>query len=342
MEQIRVQANTSKIIREIVRVFDLEYSEACGEYTARVPDYKKSGEGIIHAINFKEGLGLFYADCFIHHPLSVELMKDEQQVLQFMICLNGELNYTMEALEECYELRSMHGSISCSPETFKESIYIPANQYINICYLEIDRQRFFEDVQCEAVDLPTTLRSLFEKPKLDRPLLYTYHINLEIAKEVNEIKNKSMDGLLRRSFLEAKAFELFHCMITQYKVASNGGSRKVVLSDYDLKQIRAAKSYLEENVVESPTIPQLAKHLGLNTNKLKKGFRKVFGKTIKQFVNQTRMQKAKDLLIEGKLSIGEISEAIGYKNPSHFSKRFKEEFGLLPSEFLKSLTQVAV
>ncbi|MEE9362234.1 MAG: helix-turn-helix domain-containing protein [Cellulophaga sp.] len=43
------------------------------------------------------------------------------------------------------------------------------------------------------------------------------------------------------------------------------------------------------------------------------------------------MEEAKKMLLEQNLSINEISDRIGYKNPQHFSTAFKRKFGMIPS-----------
>lgn len=47
-----------------------------------------------------------------------------------------------------------------------------------------------------------------------------------------------------------------------------------------------------------------------------------------------RLKQAKLLIADNKQSLKEISHKIGYKNPSYFSKKLKEKFGILPKYFL--------
>ncbi len=340
MGYIAVEANTSKIAREIATKFDLIYTQDSGEFTAMIPNAEK--EGVLHAINFNGGLGLFYLDCFIRDELTINFLSDEYHPLQFFFCLKGNMLHNLQAFEQDFELRTMKGSISCSSETFQETIQIPPDQHLNLCYLVIDRSAFFEHVDCETEGLPTNLKNILENPELDRPLMHMFDLNLEITKEINEIKSKSLDGLLRRSFLESKAFELFYMMVSQYKFELEAGKRKVKLSEYDLQQIQTAKSILENNLKDSPSITDLAKEIGLNVTKLKTGFRKVYGITIKHFVINSRMEMAKELIIEGKMSIGQVAEEIGYQNRSHFSRMFKQKYGVLPSAFSDSIKRIAI
>src|SRR5690606_41117867 len=93
-----------------------------------------------------------------------------------------------------------------------------------------------------------------------------------------------------------------------------------------------AKAILEESLVHAPPVKDLARMVGLNEFSLKKGFREMFQETIYGFVSKVRMQQARELLLEGNLSIHEVSLLAGYKNPQHFTAAFKKHYGLPPSK----------
>ncbi len=60
------------------------------------------------------------------------------------------------------------------------------------------------------------------------------------------------------------------------------------------------------------------------------------GLNTQQYVNQFRLEKAKEMLLNEKASISEIAYACGFNSLSYFSRTFKDRFGKSPSEFLKS------
>ncbi|MCG8374659.1 MAG: ATP-binding protein, partial [Balneolales bacterium] len=68
-------------------------------------------------------------------------------------------------------------------------------------------------------------------------------------------------------------------------------------------------------------------------------YRKIVEKTginTQQFVNEFRLEKAREMLASQQGSISEISYACGFNSLSYFSRSFKEKFGKSPSEFLKN------
>jgi AraC family transcriptional regulator, transcriptional activator of the genes for pyochelin and ferripyochelin receptors len=57
----------------------------------------------------------------------------------------------------------------------------------------------------------------------------------------------------------------------------------------------------------------------VNERKLKQGFRQIFGTTVFGYLHDHRMEQAKQMLAEQKLSVAEVAHAVGYSHLSHFA-----------------------
>ncbi|MBE1444961.1 response regulator transcription factor [Paenibacillus sp. OAS669] len=90
--------------------------------------------------------------------------------------------------------------------------------------------------------------------------------------------------------------------------------------------------YAHSRYAEDINLEDLSKQLYLSRNYLNQIFKKATGETFTNYVIRVRMEKARALLIEGKLMIYEISEKVGYKNVPYFSSIFKKYYGMNPSE----------
>ena len=75
----------------------------------------------------------------------------------------------------------------------------------------------------------------------------------------------------------------------------------------------------------------------MNQQKLKQGFKLLFDKTIYQYLLEHRMKAAKEMMFRQKYPISEVAQAVGYCNASHFARRFKEQFGVLPSRYVSMI-----
>lgn len=72
---------------------------------------------------------------------------------------------------------------------------------------------------------------------------------------------------------------------------------------------------------------------GLNRTYFGKIFKEAVGKSPQEFLMNYRMIKAAELLKLTKLSIGDISSAVGYENQLHFSRAFKNIYGSSPKNW---------
>lgn len=83
-------------------------------------------------------------------------------------------------------------------------------------------------------------------------------------------------------------------------------------------------------------LPIISVEVGGSVSKIKTVFKRVYGETIYAFHLRKRLEKAYYLLIQDKIPINEIAEDCGFKSFSHFSRSFKKEYGVTPSQIRKS------
>lgn len=97
--------------------------------------------------------------------------------------------------------------------------------------------------------------------------------------------------------------------------------------------IHEALEYIEHNFQNNISVESIAEVCGLNRSYFGKIFREAVGKTPQDFLLSYRMTKAAELLKLTQLSIGDVSQAVGYENQLHFSRAFKNIYGMSPREW---------
>ena len=97
--------------------------------------------------------------------------------------------------------------------------------------------------------------------------------------------------------------------------------------------IHDALTYIEHNFQNEITIEDIAGVCGLNRTYFGKIFKEALGKTPQEFLLNYRMLKAAELLKLTSLSIGDVGLAVGYANQMHFSRAFKNNYGISPREW---------
>ncbi len=103
----------------------------------------------------------------------------------------------------------------------------------------------------------------------------------------------------------------------------------------DERKIQQAQDILIECMDNPPTIAVLANQIDLNEQKLKQGFKHIYGQTPYKYLKDVRMQRAYYYITKEYLSVTDTALAVGYQNISYFSQLFFEYFGVLPSQCLK-------
>jgi two-component system response regulator YesN len=94
-------------------------------------------------------------------------------------------------------------------------------------------------------------------------------------------------------------------------------------------------NYIREHYNEEITLGELSRHVFISQNYLGQIFKNVVGETLNQYVTRIRIDKAKEMVLEGKYYIYEIAEKVGYTNIPYFTTLFKKQIGFNPSELLK-------
>lgn len=91
--------------------------------------------------------------------------------------------------------------------------------------------------------------------------------------------------------------------------------------------------YLRENYSRQIDFAAVAEAQAVSAPYLSRLFHEYAGVSPSRYLTGYRMEQAKKLLRDSRLSIGEIAERVGYPDPFHFSKTFKNTIGVSPSQF---------
>ncbi len=154
---------------------------------------------------------------------------------------------------------------------------------------------------------------------------YFYNAFLELLlQQDNSLKGKKVADLV------ADFFKAFNSNLAKEDLSEN----HFKLSDKDRKFVQRTEKILLDNLITNfPGIEEVANKIGVSATKLKSDFKTVHNKTLYQFYSYHQMQLAHELISQKKQPVKEVAKLLGYENPSKFSARFKEEFGVSPSSF---------
>jgi len=154
-------------------------------------------------------------------------------------------------------------------------------------------------------------------------------MDINMLNGINAIVDCKYQPELKKMFLLSKSIELLVLQAEAYNKAKDGGP-KFLKTEYDKERIIYAREYLIKHLDMPPGLSELARAAGINEYKLKKGFKETFGNTVFGYLAETRLELAKNDLLDKKKSVSEIAFELGYSSVQHFSNAFKKKFGVSP------------
>jgi len=90
---------------------------------------------------------------------------------------------------------------------------------------------------------------------------------------------------------------------------------------------------MHQNINKKITLPELSKTVQMTTAYMSRTFKEATGYSIIEYFNKLKIDKSKELLIEGNKKIKEVAKEMGFADEFYFSRIFKKTEGMTPSEF---------
>lgn len=199
----------------------------------------------------------------------------------------------------------------------------------------------------QCVSIFSTLKNLNKLPKQEKEI-YTNHLysllnpkedyvegpnffmTPDMQNAVSKIFNTKYKGTLRKLFLQSQITELL-----AHFFAHISESKKETIKLSDKEKLYNAKDIISNNIATPPSLNELSKMIGLNNNNLKKNFKELFGIPVFKYLQNERLEKAHELLVNSEMNIREVSWFVGYESLGSFSNAFLKKFGFRPSEVNK-------
>lgn len=154
-------------------------------------------------------------------------------------------------------------------------------------------------------------------------------IDFSIEQVIRQIINCNYSTEIKKIFLLSKSIELLVLSAESYSHSENK-KEIFVKNRSDKEKIIAARDFINENLTCPPNLNQIAKTIGLNEYKLKRGFKEVFNNTVFGYLTDKRLDLALQYLKDTEKTSSEVAYSLGYATPQHFSNAFKKKFGFAP------------
>ncbi|MBQ8525801.1 MAG: helix-turn-helix domain-containing protein [Clostridia bacterium] len=99
----------------------------------------------------------------------------------------------------------------------------------------------------------------------------------------------------------------------------------------------AVMKYIDANIMTVTRVSDIAENLNYSAAYISRVFKQKMGINIKEYLDECKIEKAKQLLAEKTYKINEISSVLGFEDYSGFCKKFRKLVGCSPTDFLRKL-----
>ncbi|KAM3096807.1 helix-turn-helix domain-containing protein [Phormidesmis sp. 146-12] len=286
------------------------------------------GAGYYREIQIRDGVELAIAEDYFREELKV-VTCDREHPLELSYTLIGSAASNLDAANAGQYIFCGSGMAP------GEALQIAENQRNLRVTLHIDPAVFYQWMPSLTKQIPVEIENWL-KPA-DQPY-YTQVSQTTTAMQatLQQILQCPFQGLTQQMYLEGKVWELIALHFAQTAKTDLDRVPKPLRSD-DIERIHYAKEVLVARLDEPPSLIELARLVGINDCKLKVGFRQVFGTTVFGYLQDYRMERSRQLLESGDLSIAEAARAVGLVNRSHFAIAFRKKFGANPRDYRQSV-----
>jgi AraC-like DNA-binding protein len=297
---------------------------------------KEIGAGSIQKNRLRTGFELYIADFKLCEPLVMN-RKSNAPVIGLNFALSGSTRNRMQySTNDDWVTDSGQSSL----------YYVPASNSSGeaatkepVLFVSIQMEPWFFNTLLEReIDrIPADFADIASGSPNGK-YLYTDVITPLMQAVARQIINCPYQGLTRQLYLEGKAYELIAYKLEQSLSNKKEYQKTFTLRPHDIERVHHARELVSRDFQDPPKLLDLARAVGLPHPKLNFCFREVYGTTIFGYLRETRLNKAKSLLDDGRMNVTEVAYAVGYSSLSHFARTFKDYFGTAPGNYLREVS----
>ena len=213
-----------------------------------------------------------------------------------------------------------------------------ADEQVEFCH------KVSDDKPLECIVIVTTIKSLDQLPNQEGELFGemlnqlvnpadhyvegpSFYMTPVIQAIVDQVFETQYEGKTKMMFFRSQMTSL---LAHFFGYLSQESSQKI--PDEERDRLNMARDILSKDLNNPPSLSELSRQIGLNTFKLKKNFKELFGVPVFKYLQNERLNTAHDLLRQQKMTIQEAAWHVGYDSLSSFSNAFSKKFGFRPSQ----------
>lgn len=155
----------------------------------------------------------------------------------------------------------------------------------------------------------------------------SFFMTPEMQSILDQLFNNSYSGKAKMMFFKSQIVSLLAHFFGRLSLLPEDS-----IPEEERKRLHQATEILTQNLDNLQSLSELSEQIGINTFKLKKNFKELFGVPVFKYLQNERLTKAHHILLQNEMNIQEVAWHVGYDSLSSFSNAFTKKFGFRPSE----------
>ena len=293
---------------------------------------ERFGHGALQGIHLREGLDLLIHDYQLDCDLTLDFQQiaSQESLVNLCFCLSGQYQGTVPGFKQKLAIASGQTSLTTVPEV-AGTVSINQGKRLRVVELILTPTLAMKLVKNSLSSMPTDWQGALNA-LASYPFSQTIKLSPKLSKILQEMLDCPYRDTLRQFYLEGTALELIALYFSNWSIPKTS---KGTCSKQQVDCLHNARHLLFKNMSAPPSLKTLSQQVGISERKLQQGFKQHFGTTVFGALRDYRMEQAKQMLEENRLSVEAIAHTIGISHRGHFAKAFKEKFGVTPKDYLK-------
>lgn len=319
------------VIIGLAESFETKSQHFCGEYSLTIPEHLGSGE--IRGINFENGLALLIYKVTFKEDVRLEFTLNEVHPVKFLNSVQGQLHHEFADEGKTNVIEEYKSAIVASEQKNGHIIEFRQDVKHEVVSVEIDRETFCTQEYCELKDWNSVLKNVLTDTKGLRQFYHIANSGVYFKTILADVGKYKKQSIVRKFNLQSITIQMFIHQLVQFHDDSLHSDKSTVLRVQELKRVEELGEFITKNLADNHSIKSLSLSCGLNPAKLQDGFRYLFSQSVNEFIINSRLERAKELLQDKEYTVRDVVAAVGLDSGSYFSKIYKEKYGITPKKY---------
>jgi len=253
--------------------------------------------------------------------------RNEDTVLTFL--LDGSIDSYYGGINSQFNVRSRTCTFVYGPGDNEHHLF--PDTAMDSMAIGINKQFFYDLLQEDDAVVEQIVNRIERKEPFSlaggayrlTPAMFGLIQKIREAADITSLRSLHLQNLLSELLLHQ----------FQEIAVSRKPEYSATIRENDLRKLRELKVYLDQNFLSELSLAILVRLSGLNSYKIKTGFKALYGHSVFEYIRLLRMKHAQALLLDGSHNISEIAALVGYEHVQHFSTAFKKHYGVPPGKY---------